>query len=66
MVWFSSREVQYVYEQELREPINLSTIATYLSRLTVKGSVMKTGMANRLKYKLTPILAQATVNHKGA
>jgi hypothetical protein len=64
MVWFSSREVQYVYEAELREPINLSTVATYLARLTVKGSVIKTGMANRLKYKLTPTLAQATVNHK--
>jgi hypothetical protein len=66
LVWFSSREVQYIYEQELREPISLSTVATYLARLSAKGSVMKTGRANRLKYKITPSFAQATVNQRRA
>jgi hypothetical protein len=66
LVWFSSREVQSIYEQELREPISLSTVATYLARLSVKGSVMKTGAANKLKYKITPTFAQATVNQRGA
>jgi hypothetical protein len=64
LVWFSSREVQYMYEQELREPISLSTVATYLSRLTAKGSVMKTGTASNLKYKISPSFAQAAVNEK--
>lgn len=66
LVWFSSREVQYMYEQELREPISLSTVATYLARLNAKGSVMKTGTANKLKYKISPTFAQATVNQRGA
>lgn len=66
MVWFSSREVQYMYEQELREPISLSTVATYLARLNAKGSVMKTGTANKLKYKISSPFAQATVNQRGA
>jgi hypothetical protein len=64
LVWFSSREVQYIYEQELREPISLSTVATYLARLNAKGSVMKTGTANKLKYKISSSFAQATVNQR--
>jgi len=66
LVWFSSREIQYMYEQELREPISLSTVATYLARLNVKGSVVKTGTGNKLKYKISPTFAQATVNQRGA
>jgi hypothetical protein len=65
LVWFSSREVQYIYDQELREPISLSTVATYIARLSAKGLVMKTGRANKLKYKLTPSFAEATVNQSG-
>jgi len=52
VVWFSSKEVQSVYEQELKEPISLSTVATYLSRLANKGKLLKTGASNRLKYKV--------------
>jgi len=52
VVWFSSKEVQSVYEQELKEPISLSTVATYLSRLANKGILLKTGASNRLKYKV--------------
>lgn len=66
VVWFSSREVQYAYEQEIREPITLSTVATYLSRLNAKGYVMKAGAANRLKYKISPNIAQPTINQRSA
>jgi hypothetical protein len=59
--WFSSREVQNVYEQELKEPISLSTVATYLSRLTVRGVVMKTGALNSLKYRLAQGFPQVQV-----
>jgi hypothetical protein len=64
VVWFSSREVQSVYEQELKEPINLSTVATYLSRMAAKGVVLKTGPSNKLRYKATQNVPQATVRQK--
>jgi hypothetical protein len=64
VVWFSSREVQSVYEQELKEPISLSTVATYLSRMTRKGILMKTGASNRLKYKIVPSSSQATLKQQ--
>lgn len=64
VVWFSSREVQSVYEQELKEPIALSTVATYLSRMTAKGLVLKSGPQNNLKYKATQNAQQAIVKQK--
>ena len=30
LIWFSSKDIQAVYEQELKEPISLSTVSTYL------------------------------------
>ena len=62
LVWFSSREVQLAYEQEFKEPINLSTVATYLSRMASKGTLVKAGASNRLKYRLAPTYPQ--VPHK--
>jgi len=64
VVWFSSREVQSVYEQELKEPISLSTVATYLSRMLAKGFVQKTGSSNNLRYKAIQGLPQATLKQK--
>uniref|UniRef100_A0A7C4TJ19 Uncharacterized protein n=1 Tax=candidate division WWE3 bacterium TaxID=2053526 RepID=A0A7C4TJ19_UNCKA len=64
LVWFSSKEVQSIYEQELKEPISLSTVATYLSRMTRKGILMKTGASNRLKYKITPSSPQVTLKQQ--
>jgi hypothetical protein len=64
VVWFSSREVQSVYEQELKEPISLSTVATYLSRLAAKGIILRTGSSNNLRYKATQGVPQATVKQK--
>ncbi|HVP26375.1 MAG TPA: hypothetical protein VMT26_01750 [Candidatus Bathyarchaeia archaeon] len=64
VVWFSSREVQSAYEQEHKEPISLSTIATYLARLSIKGMLMKAGALNRLKYKLASTLPQATLKQQ--
>jgi hypothetical protein len=61
LVWFSSKEVQNVYEQELREPLALSTVATYLSRLVSKGVLLRTGPLNNLKYKTVQGLPQAHV-----
>ena len=52
MVWFTSREIQSAYEQEFKEPISLSTVATYFARMANKGILVKAGASNRLKYKL--------------
>lgn len=64
MVWFSSREIQSAYEQEFKEPIGLSTVATYLARMVNKGILIKAGASNRLKYKVAPTFPQATIKQK--
>jgi predicted transcriptional regulator len=52
IVWFTAKEVQEVYEKEIGEPISLSAISTYLSRLADKGMLMKTKNANRIVFRL--------------
>ena len=64
IAWFSSREIQAAYEQEFKEPISLSTVATYLSRLTNKGILIKTGASNSLKYRVTPGFPHATMKQQ--
>ena len=64
IVWFSSKEVQSVYEQEFKEPITLSTVATYLSRMAFRGIVSKTGPSNNLRYKTMQGSTQATARQK--
>jgi hypothetical protein len=64
LVWFSSKDVQSVYEQELKEPISLSTVSTYLARMTNRGLLLRTGESNNLKYKVTPNIPHATVKQQ--
>lgn len=64
LVWFSSKNVQSMYEQELKEPIGLSTVSTYLSRMTNRGLLLRAGGGNNLKYKLPPSISQATVKQQ--
>jgi hypothetical protein len=61
LIWFSSKDIQSVYEQELKEPVGLSTISTYLSRMASKGMLQRTGGPNNLKYKTAPNISQATI-----
>jgi hypothetical protein len=61
LIWFSSKDIQSIYEQELKEPVSLSTVSTYLSRLVSKGLLLRTGGPNNLKYRTTPNLSQATI-----
>jgi hypothetical protein len=63
LIWFSSKDIQSVYEQELKEPVSLSTVSTYLSRMTSKGVLLRTGGTNNLKYK-TANLSQATIRQR--
>jgi hypothetical protein len=64
LVWFSSREVQSVYEQEYKEPLSLSTAATYLSRLAGKGVLTKVGASNRLKYRIVSGFPEAALKQQ--
>jgi hypothetical protein len=61
LVWFSSKDIQSFYETELKEPISLSTVSTYLSRMTSKGWLLRTGGPNNLKYKITSTTPQAII-----
>lgn len=64
LVWFSSKDVQNVYETELKEPVALSTVSTYLARMTNRGLLLRTSESNNLKYKVAPNIAQATIRQK--
>jgi hypothetical protein len=64
LVWFSSKDIQTIYEQELKEPVSLSTVSTYLSRMASKGLLLRTGGPNSLKYKTAPSLPQATLKQR--
>ena len=64
LVWFSSRDIQTVYEQEMKEPINLSTVSTYLSRMAGKGFLMRAGDGNSLRYKTVSKIPQAPMRPK--
>jgi hypothetical protein len=61
LVWFSSKDIQSVYEQELKEPIGLSTVSTYLSRMTSKGGLLRVGGPNNLRYKSAINIPQAII-----
>ena len=64
LIWFSSRDVQTVYETELKEPISLSTVSTYLSRMANRGLLLRVGASNNLKYKIGSSVPHATVTHQ--
>jgi len=64
IVWFSSKEIQYTYEQQVKEPISLSTISTYLARMTNKGILVRAGASNRLRYRIAPSFPQATLEQQ--
>jgi hypothetical protein len=64
LIWFSSRDIQSVYEQELKEPINLSTVSTYLSRMASKGLLLRTGDSNNLRYKTVSTITQAAIRQQ--
>jgi hypothetical protein len=64
LIWFSSKDIQSFYEQELKEPVSLSTVSTYLSRMASKGMLLRTGGSNNLKYKTPPNIPQATLKQR--
>jgi hypothetical protein len=64
LVWFASKDVQSVYEQELKEPVSLSTVSTYLARMTNRGLLLRAGESSNLKYKVAPNIPRATLKQQ--
>jgi len=52
ITWFRANEVRSTYEDELGEPIGLSTVCTYLSRLADRGILIKGRRSKRVQYRL--------------
>jgi hypothetical protein len=61
IVWFSSRDAQLVYEQEFKEPIGLSTVSTYLSRMADRTVLAKSGASNRRRFRILTKISQSTL-----
>ena len=59
--WFTSKEVQTVYEREIRKPIGLSTVSTYLSRMTERGMLVKVRESRQLKYRISRSVASEII-----
>ncbi|MEX2739301.1 MAG: hypothetical protein Q6356_009575 [Candidatus Wukongarchaeota archaeon] len=64
IVWFSSKEVRSAYEQGFKEPVSLSTVSTYLARLTDRGLLLKMKASNHLKYKVASNFPQAALKQQ--
>jgi hypothetical protein len=62
IVWFSSRDVQNLYERELEEPINLSTVSTYLSRMADRGLLASSNASNKRRYRIVTQFVQDAVS----
>lgn len=52
VIWFTAKDVQKIYEKEIGEPISLSAVSTYLSRLADKGVLLRAKDGNRVVFKL--------------
>lgn len=52
IVWFNSKDVKAMYEEEFREPIGLSTVSTYLYRMTHRGLIAENEVSNHKRYKI--------------
>jgi hypothetical protein len=62
--WFSSKELQAVYEKQFNEPIRLSTASTYLSRLADRGFFMKKSISNQLRYRIVTSISKHQINER--
>ena len=62
--WFSSRDIQSAYEAQFNEPITLSTVSNYLSRLADRGILIKGGASNQRRYKIMTALSGYQVHER--
>jgi len=52
IVWFTTKDVWNIYEQEFKEAISLSTTSTYLSRMVNRGLLVENETSNHKRYKI--------------
>ena len=57
--WFTSNEVCELYEVIFREGIKMSTVSTYLARLTEDGYLIRKGNVSQRLYSVTKKLLDA-------
>ncbi len=58
--WFSSRSVLMAYRHTFNDPISLSTVSTYLARMTSRGFLMAEG-SNSKRYRIVTELVQNAI-----
>lgn len=54
MGWANSREIKELYEYHFQTEVSLSTVSTYLKRLSEDGILEKRGSKSNLEYRLNP------------
>ncbi len=64
LIWFSSKDIQAAFEQEFKVPISLSTVSTYLLRMTNRGLLLRTGESKNLRYKTLPSIPRTTLKQE--
>ena len=62
--WFSSKDLQSAYEKQFNETIHLSTVSTYLSRLTDRGLFIKKGASNQRRYRIMTAISGYQVHER--
>jgi len=62
IVWFSAKDVRNMYEQEMKEPVALSMVSTYLTRMADRGTLLKTGAANAKRYRFVAPRAESQLS----
>jgi hypothetical protein len=62
--WFSSKDLQSAYEKQFNAPIPLSTVSTYLSRLTDRGFFIKSGASNQRRYRIMTTISKYQVHER--
>lgn len=58
IAWFTSKEIQTAYEKEFNEPISLSTVSTYLGRMTDQRVLTREGPLNGRRYRVITELSR--------
>ena len=62
--FFSSKNIQVAYEKEFKEPISLSTVSTYLSRMVERGFLLKDGSYHNRRYKMITQSSRVLTRYK--
>ena len=62
--WFSSKDLQESYEKQFNEPVSLSTVSTYLSRLSDRGFFIKKGSSNQRRYRIMTAITKYQVHER--